>query len=179
MPHIFNEMSIQFINILIFIFPAFFIILILFTNKSYNLEISKYKPANSWERTTAYIFDIIICTSIMTIIYSIIENINIKLSLNHKLIGQFIFMFVYFSIFENSFFIRSTPGKRINRLFIIDKNGDKITLSKSFTRFLLFYASVLSFFIGHISILFTKNKTGIHDILSHSYVVKDSYDDEM
>jgi uncharacterized RDD family membrane protein YckC len=78
------------------------------------------------------------------------------------------------SITYSVYFITSkqqaTPGKRIMNIYIATADGQKLSLNRCFVRF---FASILSGLlagIGFIMIAFTKEKTGLHDLICNTRV---------
>ncbi len=67
---------------------------------------------------------------------------------------------------------QATPGKLIWGLKVIDRSGNRISLSRSLGRFLAKYLSSLCFGIGYLMVAFDARKRGLHDRLAGTYVIK-------
>ena len=66
---------------------------------------------------------------------------------------------------------QGTWGKQICKIYIGDKDGERISVGRSFLRFLGTYLSSI-FYIGYIMVAFTEKKQGLHDLIASTYVYK-------
>ena len=68
---------------------------------------------------------------------------------------------------------QGTFGKYALGLKVVDKNGQKITMTSSFLRTILYIIGAQAFLLclGIVMIGFTEYKQGLHDILANTYVV--------
>jgi uncharacterized RDD family membrane protein YckC len=170
-----NGKIIQFVNLILFIVPIIVIALSLYFKKKEKHIILDNRAANLWERAVAYMLDAGLCIGIFKILELIIEKIGVNIAGEFKYPIIAIIIWLYFSILESSKHLKSTLGKRMQGIVVVDKKGKRINIFTSSMRFIFFYISALYLFLGHITMFFTKYKTGIHDILSQSYVVKEQY----
>ena len=79
---------------------------------------------------------------------------------------------LYKPIMEASSY-QGTFGKYALGLKVVDKNGQRITMTSSFLRTILYIigAQVFLLCLGIVMIGFTEYKQGLHDILANTYVV--------
>ena len=68
---------------------------------------------------------------------------------------------------------QGTFGKHALGLKVVDKNGQRITMTSSFLRTILYIIGAQAFLLclGIVMIGFTEYKQGLHDILANTYVV--------
>jgi len=73
---------------------------------------------------------------------------------------------------------QGTLGKYALGMKIIDKNGQKITMTSSFVRTILYIIGAQGFLLclGVVMIGFTEYKQGLHDILANTYVVTNHWE---
>src|SRR6476660_3060245 len=67
---------------------------------------------------------------------------------------------------------QGTIGKRVLRLKVVDEAGNRISFGRSTGRFFAKILSSMFFCIGFIMIGFTERKTGLHDMLAGTKVLK-------
>ncbi len=66
----------------------------------------------------------------------------------------------------------ATPGKMILGLKVIRSNSERLTYLRAFCRFLSEALSGLILCIGYIMVAFREDKTGLHDIICDTRVIK-------
>ena len=73
---------------------------------------------------------------------------------------------------------QGTFGKYALGMKVIDKNGQKITMTSSFIRTILYIIGAQGFLLclGVVMIGFTEYKQGLHDIVAKTYVVTSHWD---
>ena len=73
---------------------------------------------------------------------------------------------------------QGTFGKYALGLKVVDKNGQRITMTSSFLRTILYIIGAQAFLLclGIVMIGFTEYKQGLHDILANTYVVTTYWD---
>ena len=73
---------------------------------------------------------------------------------------------------------QGTLGKYALGMKVIDKNGQKITMTSSFVRTILYIigAQVFLLCLGVVMVGFTEYKQGLHDILANTYVVTNHWE---
>ena len=73
---------------------------------------------------------------------------------------------------------QGTFGKYALGLKIVDKNGQKISMTSSFVRTILWIIGSQAFLLclGVIMVGFTEYKQGLHDILADTYVVTNHWE---
>ena len=91
-------------------------------------------------------------------------------------LGAIILVLLYKPLMEASDY-QSTYGKYFLNMKIVDKEGRKITFTKSFIRSIVYLLHTAIPFLNTVSWLaflmigFTEYKQGLHDILAETYVV--------
>ena len=68
---------------------------------------------------------------------------------------------------------QGTVGKYALGMKVVDQNGQRITMTSSFLRTILYIIGAQGFLLclGVVMIGFTEYKQGLHDILANTYVV--------
>jgi len=77
-----------------------------------------------------------------------------------------IFYSVYFLTSEK----QATPGKRIMNIYVGTIDGQKLSVNRCFARFFASILSGLLFGAGFLIILWTKEKTALHDVICDTRV---------
>ena len=95
-------------------------------------------------------------------------------------VGMFLLVFIlasiatilYKPIMEASEY-QGTVGKYALGMKVVDQNGQRITMTSSFLRTILYIIGAQGFLLclGVIMIGFTEYKQGLHDILANTYIV--------
>ena len=95
-------------------------------------------------------------------------------------VGMFLLVFIlasiatilYKPIMEASEY-QGTVGKYALGMKVVDQNGQRITMTSSFLRTILYIIGAQGFLLclGVVMIGFTEHKQGLHDILANTYVV--------
>ncbi len=67
---------------------------------------------------------------------------------------------------------QGTIGKRVLRLKVVDEAGNRISFGRATGRFFAKILSSMFFCIGFIMIAFTERKTGLHDMLAGTKVLR-------
>jgi len=82
-----------------------------------------------------------------------------------------VFIAGYFIIFPASA-MQGTPGKIAHGIIITDEMGNRISIGRSFFRYISEFASGAVFFIGYFLALVTPRKQALHDLIAGTYVIK-------
>jgi uncharacterized RDD family membrane protein YckC len=164
-----------------------------------NILISKF-----WSRIAALVIDILILSVIGLIVGLAMQNILMEMSTYGFLIGLLIAV-LYFSIYNSKLLNGQTPGKKIVGIQVVDREGNPLSLHRSFLRALilcapyflikievpgvqvgsdLFYLIIIlliSLMLGVIVIyIFNKgNRQSLHDTIIGSYVVSAERTEDM
>ncbi|MNI43943.1 RDD family protein [compost metagenome] len=77
---------------------------------------------------------------------------------------------VYYTIMESSKY-QGTLGKKLMRVTVVDRNGNKISFGRANARYWGRILSALLFGVGYFMAIFTKNKQALHDLIASTYVV--------
>jgi uncharacterized RDD family membrane protein YckC len=87
--------------------------------------------------------------------------------------------FEYFTfmlpLFYFTFFVGwcgQTPGKRLCKLKVIQKNGEPVTYGRAFLRYLAYVVSFMIAGLGFLMIAVDRKKRGLHDLIAGTLVVK-------
>jgi uncharacterized RDD family membrane protein YckC len=83
----------------------------------------------------------------------------------------FVGQWLYEALFTSSSW-QATIGKRVLRLKVVDEAGNRIGFGRATGRFFAKILSSMFFCIGFIMIAFTERKTGLHDMLAGTRVMK-------
>ena len=100
-------------------------------------------------------------------------------------VGMFLLVFIlasiatilYKPIMEASEY-QGTVGKYALGMKVVDQNGQRITMTSSFLRTILYIIGAQGFLLclGVVMIGFTEYKQGLHDILANTYVVTNHWE---
>ncbi|MBU9710226.1 RDD family protein [Evansella tamaricis] len=127
--------------------------------------------AGFWIRFLALAIDGAITTIPFAIIGMTVFGASDFRDIDSLLISYAILITLYMIIFPVTSF-QATPGKAILGLKLIDREGGRISIAQSIGRFFSQFLSQAFFFIGYLMVGFNRQKTGLHDILAGTYVVK-------
>ena len=157
-----------------------------------------YAPAASsayagfWIRVLAFILDRIVVSiaaapfyfalvlpSVLRIIHEAQNNGEPSPEMIFSIIGGasmfLVLVFVGYWLYEALLTASSwqgTIGKRVLRLKVTDKAGNRISFGRSTGRFFAKILSYVTLWIGFIMVAFTDKKRGLHDILAGTVVVR-------
>lgn len=143
-------------------------------------EFQPYPFKGFWIRLVAALIDGILLT-IIVILLAVFSLLFFGATFGEGAgIGMFFLVLVlaiiatilYKPIMEASDY-QATFGKYALGLKIVDKSGQRITMTSSFLRTILYIIGAQGFLLclGVVMIGFTEYKQGLHDILANTYVV--------
>ena len=66
---------------------------------------------------------------------------------------------------------QATPGKRWCGIMVVDIKGGRPNLAQSCVRHLACGLSTLMFCVGYLTVIFTREKTALHDVISNTRVI--------
>lgn len=66
---------------------------------------------------------------------------------------------------------QATPGKRIVGIYVVRTNGELLGCGRAVGRYFAYIPSALIFLIGFIMVAFTRDKTGLHDLICDTRVI--------
>lgn len=167
-------------------------------NKNINMEPKEVEIAFLRKRFGAFVIDIVIAGLISGIIISLFSSLLSSLGENLWYLG-FLLFGLYFGIFDSRLSNGYTPGKRILGIRIVNVEGENLSFSQSFLRYVIFAIPLFSsginatlynfplnyvwlaffgiivifLFFGNFGLLVFFNKRGLHDYLTKSIVVND------
>lgn len=149
--------------------------------------------AGFWKRAIAFILDSLIVSLPITFIFfplllwqgfavgkSTDENFSISiiafilLYILWQIIGA-VCMWLYFAFMESGT-KQATWGKRIMKIKVIRKDGQRISFARATGRFFAKILSYLVFYFGFIMAGFTNRKCALHDYIADTYVVRADFD---
>ena len=144
-----------------------------------------YPYKGFWIRLVAALIDSIVLT-IIIIFLAVFSLLVFGATLGEGAgIGMFFLVLIlaslatilYKPIMEASDY-QGTFGKYALGLKIVDKNGQKISMTSSFVRTILWIIGSQAFLLclGVIMVGFTEYKQGLHDILADTYVVTNHWE---
>ncbi|RPI83927.1 MAG: RDD family protein [Chloroflexi bacterium] len=138
-------------------------------------------PAGFVSRLEAFIIDLIILVvgSVVAIwlIESIIRFFAIYLlwpNLSSVQFSPFVSLLIIMAYFMYFWALLGyTPGKLLLGLKIVRRDGSKLTLGRSFLRFIGYWVSAVPLFLGFIWIIFDRKRLSWHDRLAGTQVIYD------
>ncbi|SMD32852.1 Uncharacterized membrane protein YckC, RDD family [Reichenbachiella faecimaris] len=80
------------------------------------------------------------------------------------------FVCIYHAALESSGW-QATLGKKYTHLQVVDERGIRLSFLRALLRIITKYLSLLLFFGGFFMIYFRKDRKGLHDFLTKTYVV--------
>jgi uncharacterized RDD family membrane protein YckC len=86
--------------------------------------------------------------------------------------GWMLIVGMYFVLFWSS--AGQTPGMRLMRVRVRDRNGAAPSLGRSTVRLVGLVLSIVPLFIGFVPVLFTERRRGLADFLAGTVVVYDA-----
>ena len=148
-------------------------------------EIQPYPFKGFWIRFVAALIDGIFLT-IIVILLAVFSLLFFGATLGEGAgIGMFFLVLIlailatilYKPIMEASDY-QGTLGKYALGMKIVDQNGQRITMTSSFLRTILYIIGAQAFLLclGLVMIGFTEYKQGLHDILANTYVVTNHWE---
>ena len=91
-------------------------------------------------------------------------------AIRFSIIVALIFGYLVYPVISNWLF-KSTAGKRIMHLQVVDADGQNVGLSRLFTRHTCYFISAPLLLMGFISVLFDDYSQGWHDKIAGTYVI--------
>jgi len=119
-------------------------------------------------RLFAHLVDILILSAITILLTKATLLTNERATIFNELSGLIISCLYYSTLTASN--IQGTIGKKLMHIQVVDTNLQRLSLKHSFGRYLSYYFSYITLGFGFIMIIFTKNKTGLHDKIAKTYV---------
>jgi uncharacterized RDD family membrane protein YckC len=88
-------------------------------------------------------------------------------------VGAVAINFMYSVILESSY-AKSTPGKFLMGIMVVDESGQQLSFSKACIRYFMKFVSGMIMMIGYLIQLFTAKRQALHDIVAGAVVVHHS-----
>jgi uncharacterized RDD family membrane protein YckC len=154
------------------------------------VETASPKTAGFFSRMVAFLLDIFLLTVVGLVsgvviflilhffrIGQILDFLRTQLGIDN-LVGQyvalinpalFLIVLVYFVFFWT--FLGQTPGKALLGLRIVRRDGRRLSVWRSFVRYVAYWVSAIPLFLGFIWILFDRRHEGWHDKIAGTNVI--------
>jgi len=138
-------------------------------------------PAGFWVRLLAYIIDQIIVSTVGIVLLLLISNLTLGDYMASTLYIEAAFSWTeYLIIFALevaywSFTIGTwgrTAGKALLRIKVVRADGSRVGYLRGVARYLAYFISWFTMGIGFLAIPLTPQKTGIHDLICNTRVVR-------
>jgi len=136
--------------------------------------------ATFWQRFLAFTIDYILMVMIVVVgCYNFDQYLPFRmadLEMNNMVqreVLQVIFSIVFF-IYHLAFYLsplRGTLGQYLFKLIVVDADGKKLSFGKALIRSICKVLSFNIFFLGFISVIFSKYRQAFHDAMAKTYVV--------
>lgn len=85
----------------------------------------------------------------------------------------YVMLLLYYTIMEGST-KRATIGKLVYGIAVMDENGERLVWWRAALRNLFKILSVMTLFVGFLLVGLTQKKQALHDLITRSFVVKES-----
>ena len=137
--------------------------------------ISRYQYAGFWVRAVASLIDtVVILIFTWPLLYWVYGSEIFSSTAMVKGSADVLLSYVFPLLFTITLWIKfgGTPGKRILKIKILDeKTGQHLTLAKSLLRYIGYFVSIFTLFIGFFWVAFDQKKKGWHDHIAGTIVV--------
>lgn len=139
---------------------------------------NKMNNAGFWKRAAAILIDSIVLTIFMFLIMFSIgffiggmlsDPESVAKASNFGMLINVVVVWLYFALQESGE-EQATVGKRIMGIYVIGKEGGRLSFARATIRYFSKYLSSI-LMIGFIMAAFTKNKQGLHDLIADTLVV--------
>ena len=143
------------------------------TNRT-NVQENK-KFAGFWRRLLAFSLDLFI-SFIIGLLLGVVLAVFLSTSLDENQANGFgmLIWWLYFACMESSKY-QATLGKMALGIKVVDLNGNRVSFLRATGRHFSKIVSMMILGIGFLMIAFTKNKQGLHDKISNSFVVNKGF----
>lgn len=129
-----------------------------------------FEYAHFWKRAVAVIVDGLIVSIPMRFIMFIVGATNPDALWQWSGVSILV-QFLYFTIMESSE-RQATLGKTLLGIYVVNKDGGRISYGQAVGRYLSKILSGLLLCIGYLMALFTEKKQALHDLIASTYVVE-------
>lgn len=142
-------------------------------------EITSNQPAGFFSRLEAFMIDLVFLSiGSFVAVWLVRQTINffrlnlifsttgLTLPLTIISLSTVLFYFLFFWTL-----LGYTPGKFLLGLKIVRSEGQRISLGRSFLRFIGYWISAIPLFLGFIWIIFDRRRQGWHDKLADTQVI--------
>ncbi len=147
-----------------------------------------YKYAGFGKRLLAYLIDIIIITAIVFVIKYLFfgldeimktyssnsSDLDVRksyLDARNGVRDTSLIIWIIYSFIADASRMQGTIGKKILKIKVVDKLGNRISWGKSFARNILKILSAIPFSLGFIWVLFNKKRQGWHDMIAKTFII--------
>ena len=133
-------------------------------------------PSGFWIRLLAWFIDSIALLATEFAVVAALPGLSLtryqnesEFTWTYNLIS-FCLAIVYYSLAVSLF--STTIGKRLFGLYVLRRDGSKISFARALCRYLAYIPSYLLLCIGFMMIGFSRDKRGLHDLICDTVVVK-------
>ncbi|MFT4634495.1 MAG: putative RDD family membrane protein YckC [Arenicella sp.] len=140
-----------------------------------NGRILGYQYAGFWVRTVASLIDtVVILIFTWPLLYWLYDSEVFSSTSMVKGFVDVLLSYVFPLLFTITLWMKfgGTPGKRILKIKILDeKTGHHLTFAKSLLRYIGYFVSIFTLFVGFFWVAFDQKKKGWHDHIAGTIVV--------
>lgn len=143
--------------------------------------------AGFWRRAIAFVLDSILAAlppAILCLPFLFWQSNKIQTLDEHLLAALLIYfvwqvlgflcLWLYFASLESSA-KQATWGKRLMKIKVVDKNGQRIRFARASGRFFAKILSSITFYVGFIMAGLMNRKRALHDYVAETYVVRQDF----
>lgn len=160
----------QTINLILVVIPFIIIPIVWYFKRNQIKEFTVETCSKAWERIVAFIIDSIICLFLLIGCRHVLSYFYLTNQTAVYFFGT-LFVWLYFAIFESSK-LQATFGKIFENIMVVNVKAKRISFMQSSLRFFLFVFSLSYGGLGLITIIPTKYKQGVHELVSNTVVIK-------
>nr|WP_026682071.1 RDD family protein [Priestia megaterium] len=139
---------------------------------------TNYKPAGFWIRVLASLLDSLLISVLAAMIAAMINGQDFVFFYSQTEIdpstsdtwASIIYIIVFIIIFTATKW-KGSPGKIICNIQVVNTNMTQISIWKSIGRYLSYFVSALTLFIGYLLAGWNEEKKALHDMICQTRVV--------
>ncbi|GAA0413962.1 MAG: RDD family protein [Bacillota bacterium] len=139
---------------------------------------TNYKPAGFWIRVLASLLDSLLISVLAAMIAAMINDQDFVFFYSQTEIdpstsdtwASIIYIIVFIIIFTATKW-KGSPGKIICNIQVVNTNMTQISIWKSIGRYLSYFVSALTLFIGYLLAGWNEEKKALHDMICQTRVV--------
>lgn len=133
-------------------------------------------PAGFWIRLLAWLIDTVVLAGVHLILLTVMPGTSIELYYADESLWatadsiMIILSAVYYTVGVSVF--STTVGKRVLGLYVLRRDGARVSGLRAFARHVASGISALLLFVGYLMIGFSQDKRGLHDHMCDTVVIK-------